>query len=130
MGAVQAVTGALIWLTWPRKNNVGFRELLKRLLTRHEGQAQQVVVVADNYRIHKAKAVQQMLVKVRTQLRIWFLPTYSPHLNPIERVWRHCRRTVTDNTFFKTMKRLLKAMTDFLTELATMPASVRSIIAA
>lgn len=130
VGAVHAVTGTLIWLTWPRKNNVGFRELLKRLLAEHEGDARQVVVVADNYRIHKAKAVQQMLAKVRTQLRVWFLPTYSPHLNPIERVWRHCRRNVTDNLFFKTMKRLLKAMTDFLTELATMPASVRSIISA
>lgn len=130
LGAVEAVTGAWVWLTWPRKNNVGFRELLKQLLAAHERDARPVVVVADNYKIHKAKAVQQLLAKVRTRLRVWFLPTYAPHLNPIERVWRHCRRKVTDNTYFKTMKRLLTAMTKFLTELATSPAILQSIITA
>lgn len=130
LGAVQAVTGALVWLVWPRKNNVGFRELLKRLLAEHEGDARPIVVVADNFRIHKAKAVLEMLAKVRDRLRVWFLPTYSPQLNPIERVWRHCRRSVTDNIYFKTMKRLLNAMSKFLNELAVTPASVQRLIVA
>jgi len=31
-GAVNQVTGELIWVPWTNKNNVGFRQLLKRVL--------------------------------------------------------------------------------------------------
>jgi transposase len=129
-GAAHAVTGTLVWLVWPRKNNVGFRELLKHLLAEHQDETRPIVVVADNFRIHKAKAVREMLAKVRNRLRVWFLPTYAPQLNPIERVWRHCRRSVTDNIYFKTMKRLLNALSNFLDELAASPVSVQRLIVA
>ncbi len=129
MGATHAVTGELVWLIWERKNNVGFRELLKILLTRHAEDGIQLVVVVDNFRIHKAKAVQALLTKFKKLIRLYFLPTYSPQLNPIERVWRHFRRSVTDNVFFKTMCRLLKAVQAFLAELATNPDIVLNIIA-
>ncbi len=34
-GAVNHVTGVLVWLMWPSKNNVGFRRLLQQVLARH-----------------------------------------------------------------------------------------------
>lgn len=55
--------------------------------------------------------------------------TYSPQLNPIERVWRQFRRNVTDNVFFKTLGRLLKAVDDFLAELASQAHLILSIVA-
>lgn len=129
-GATNAVTGDLFWVRWERKNNVGFRELLKVLLAQHAHDPVKLVLVVDNFRIHKAKAVHAMLGKFRKFIRLYFLPTYSPQLNPIERVWRHFRRNVTDNVFFKTMPRLLKAVESFLAELATQPDIVLSIIVA
>jgi len=129
-GATHAVTGEMIWLVWPNKNNVGFRELLKALLAHHVGDPVKLVVVVDNYRIHKAQAVQALIGPLKKLIRFYFLPTYSPQLNPIERVWRYFRRNVTDNVFFKTMRRLLKAVESFLTELATKPKIVLSIIVA
>jgi transposase len=128
-GAVNAVTGALRWVVWQRKNNVGFRELLKAVLAAHAADPTRIVIVLDNYRIHKAKAVLALLRKVKTHLRLYFLPTYSPQLNPIERLWRHCRRGVTDNTFFRSMHRLLNAVQACLTELAGSPQTVRSLVA-
>ena len=97
VGATNAVTGDLFWVLWERKNNVGFRELLKVLLDFHANDPVKIVLVLDNFRIHKAKAVQAMLAKFRQFIRLYFLPTYSPQLNPIERVWRHFRRNVTDH---------------------------------
>ncbi len=129
-GAVNYVTGALVWLTWPSKNNVGFRHLLQNVLACHSSEAVPIVVVVDNFKIHKAKAVQEWLQRHRGVLRLYGLPTYSPRLNPIERVWHHFRRNVTDNYFFKTMPRLLAAVEAFLAELATQPATVRQIIVA
>jgi transposase len=128
-GAVNALTGDLHWVVWERKNNVGFRELLKAVLVAHADEPTKVVIVLDNYRIHKAKAVGELLRKFKARLRLYFLPTYSPQLNPIERLWRHCRRGVTDNTFFRSMTRLLTAVQAFLAELTASPDTVRSIVA-
>jgi len=66
--------------------------------------------------------------KRRQQLRFHFLPTYSPNLNPIERLWRHFRRTVTDNYFFETMVALLEATRTFFLELAHDSQQVLSIV--
>ncbi len=128
-GAVNYVTGALVWLAWPNKNNVGFRHLLQQVWAQHNPTPAKIVIVLDNFRIHKAKAVQTWLRAHRAQLRLYFLPTYSPRLNPIERVWRHFRRNVTDNFYFGTLPRLMAAAQAFLAELASSPASVLSIIA-
>ena len=128
-GAVNYVTGALVWLTWPNKNNVGFLHLLQQVVAQHQPTPMKVVIVLDNFRIHKAKAVQAWLHTHRAQLRLYFLPTYSPRLNPIERVWRHFRRNVTDNFYFGTLPRLMTAVKAFLAELACSPSIVLSIIA-
>lgn len=128
-GAVNYVTGALVWLTWPHKNNVGFRHLLQQVLARHKQTPMKIVIVLDNFRIHKAQAVQRWLCAHRTQLRLYFLPTYSPRLNPIERVWRHCRRNVTDNFYFGTLAHLMTAVKAFLTELTRSPAVILRLIA-
>lgn len=72
----------------------------------------------------------QILAEVKAPLQVWFLPIYSPHLSPIEQVWRHCQRNVIENVFFKTMRRLLTAMTTFLAKLAAKLVSLQSIISA
>lgn len=129
-GAVNAITGELQWLMWENKNNVGFRRLLNLLLDHHQNSSEKIVLVLDNYRIHKAQAVKAMLRKYRQLIRLYFLPTYSPQLNPIERVWRYFRQKVTDNTFFKTMRRLLFATAEFLSALAAQHDIILSIISA
>lgn len=129
LGAVNSVTGALVWLPWPHKNNIGFRQLLQQVLAMHEAPTVKIVIVVDNFRIHKAKAVQAWLQRHRAQLRLYFLPTYAPRLNPIERVWRHFRRNVTDNFYFGTLRRLMHAVQAFLSELASAPTLILSIVA-
>lgn len=128
-GAVNYITGQLIALTWPNKNNVGFRQLLNQVLAFHAKEQGKVVIVVDNFRIHQAKAVKAWLKSHRTHLRLYFLPTYSPRLNPIERVWRHFRRNVTDNYFFRTMTRLMAAVETFISEMAESPDVILKIVA-
>ena len=127
-GAVNYVTGRLIWLLSEHKDNVAFRKLLDLIKRHHQGDDKPVVIVVDNYSAHKAKRVKEWLRRHRRQLRLYFLPTYSPHLNPIERLWRHFRRTVTDNYFFETMVALLEATKAFFLELAQNPKQVLSIV--
>ena len=47
------------------------------------------VIVLDNAPWHRAQAVQDKLEQWEEQgVFIFYLPTYSPHLNPIEILWR------------------------------------------
>jgi hypothetical protein len=48
---------------------------------------------------------------------------------PVEMLWRHFRRNVTDNTCFRSMIRLLAAVQAFLAELVCSPQTVSSIVA-
>ncbi len=47
------------------------------------------VLVLDNARIHRSRLVRNKLAeREEKNLYIFFLPTYSPYLNLIERLWR------------------------------------------
>lgn len=65
-----------------------FIKFLKSILK--EIQRKQVVVIADNAKIHKSKLVKSFLEKT-TRLTVYYLPPYSPELNPDEYVWSHLK---------------------------------------
>jgi len=50
------------------------------------------VVILDNARFHRPKAVQRLLSRVGC--RALFLPAYSPDLNPIENQWHSFKNRV------------------------------------
>jgi transposase len=43
-----------------------------------------VFLIVDNLRVHHAKVLQPWLEKKRMRLRLFYLPSYSPDLNPVE----------------------------------------------
>jgi len=43
------------------------------------------IVVMDNLRVHQNQKVRDLFRQVGAEL--WYLPPYSPHLNPIEECW-------------------------------------------
>lgn len=50
------------------------------------------VVVLDNARVHRATSIQQLRpIWEARGLYLFFLPTYSPHLNIAETLWRHLK---------------------------------------
>lgn len=51
---------------------------------------QKCVVILDNARFHKLPEIEEAIVAAGHAV-LW-LPPYSPHLNPIERVWAHFKR--------------------------------------
>jgi transposase len=51
-------------------------------------------VFLDNARYHHAKLVQDWLARPDCRIKLHFIPSYCPHLNPIERLWGLMHRTV------------------------------------
>ena len=60
--------------------------------------------------IFNAATFRTFLRRHTRQLRLLFLPSYSPQLAPIERVWKLARRLATHNRYFATLPEVLKAV--------------------
>ena len=71
-------------------------------------------VFLDNARYHHAKLVSEWLSRPGCRIKLHFLPTYCPHLNPIERLWGAMHKTVTHNKCYETCAQFAEAALDFL----------------
>ena len=72
------------------------------------------IVVMDNLGSHKGKAVRAMIRKVGA--RLFFLPPYSPDLNPIEQVFaklKHMLRKAQERTVERSWSRIAELLKCF-----------------
>jgi putative transposase len=131
-GAVNFMTGQLTHHIGERKNSDNFIQLVEQVVaaycpgTRWSGP--KVVLVIDNYIIHRSKKTAAVLAKYADRLEVMGLPTYSPKLNLIERLWKHLRRKVTHNHLFACIADLVAAVDEFLTDLDSRRSEVLSVI--
>jgi transposase len=92
IGALNALTGRVDFrdnYLVGREQVIAFYRQLDRVYTG----AERVYVVEDNWSIHHHDDVQAALADL-PRLEIVWLPTYSPWLNPIEKLWRWLRQDV------------------------------------
>ena len=73
-------------------------------------------VFLDNARYHHAKLVQQWLARPGCRIKLHFIPSYCPHLNPIERLWGLMHRNVTHNKCYASCAQFADATLGFLRE--------------
>ena len=74
-------------------------------------------VILDNASAHTTPAVEAFAEQHQDRLELVYLPTYSPHLNLIERLWRLMRSQVTRNHFFESLNDVAEAAVNWLTTL-------------
>ncbi len=96
-GALNYLTGKMLYVTAERKNRWLFIDLLK-LLDRKCPAAKftRLYLVCDNYRIHTAKAVTAWLAQ-HPRFELVSLPSYCPQANPIERAFGDVHDKCTRN---------------------------------
>lgn len=68
-----------------------FREFLRRLLV---GSSTPIYLIVDGHPVHKSRLVRQFVEAQEARLQLFFLPPYSPELNPDELVWGHVKARV------------------------------------
>src|SRR5271155_2224329 len=71
-------------------------------------------VFLDNARYHHAKMVQEWLAKPGCRIKLHFIPTYCPHLDPIERLWGLMHKNVTHNRCYAKFNDFCNAVLGFL----------------
>lgn len=131
-GAVNYVSGQTVHRIEEHKNSTGFcafiEQFMQTVTQAPDYHDQKIVLVVDNFIIHRSQKTRQFLEKYADRLLLFMLPTYSPWLNLIERLWKHLRRKVTHNHLFANIAELVKAVCSFLEVLNTTPKLILSVI--
>ncbi len=106
-----------------RVNARVFIEFLKRLV--HD-EDQPIYLVVDGHPSHKAKKVSRYVESLGGQLRLFFLPSYSPELNPDECVWNDLKNNAVGQQVITSARTLQQKVIAFLHSLRMSPQRVRS----
>ena len=111
LGALNALTHELITVTNTTYINAeSFCELLQMIATRYIDIG--ITVVLDNARYQKCRLVQEMAESLNIELL--YLPSYSPNLNLIERLWKFVKRHCLYSKYYPDFKVFRSAISEFL----------------
>lgn len=86
-----------------------------------------VVIVIDNAPWHRGALMNAVLAE-HPHLELYRLPSYSPQLNVVERLWKVLRRRATHNRLFDTAEDLKQALRGSLRYYQTMRHKLMTLI--
>jgi putative transposase len=78
----------------------------------HYRDKKQILLYIDNLPMHNAAIVKRFLEK-HPKIKVIWMPTYSPDLNPQEHWWDHLRQNLLNNVYFETRKSLSLSVAHF-----------------
>jgi len=104
----------------------GFRRLLEPLRRRYP--KANIVLITDRASIHRKQLVKDYLSQ-DSQMRLYKLPSYSPTLNRIERLWKWLRRRVTHIHLFESIPEMKEAVRNFFRYINRVPKKVLRCLA-
>jgi len=108
-GAVSVEDGKLVVSKSDKYNTEVFLAFLKELIL-HRKKGRKMIVILDNATWHHARLIRPWLEENKRYIELFFLPSYSPDYNHIERVWKLTRRLCTHNRFFPNLEELIEAV--------------------
>jgi len=127
ISAVDARGSLRFMVTEQSFNAERFIEFLRRLIA---GRREPVFLIVDGHPVHKAKKVKQFVEQHSEMLELYYLPGYSPELNPDEQVWNHVKNHTVGKMAIKGPAQLKMAVQTALRRLARMPHIVRGFFKA
>jgi transposase len=100
-----------------------FLNFLKRLT---KGSKAKVFLILDNIRVHHAKMVQSWLELNKDKIEVFFLPAYSPELNPDELLNQDVKSNAVGRKRAKNLTELRNNITNYLFGTQKKPDIVKS----
>jgi transposase len=85
-----------------------------------------VFLILDNLRVHHSKPVKAWLSDHAAQIEVFYLPSYSPQLNPDERLNADLKQALGSRVQVRTKDKLRAATERYMHMLASNPERVRS----
>ena len=127
ISAVSAQGQLRFMLTKGRVTAAVFMDFLKRLLVNARTP---IFVVVDGHPTHRAKSVARFVAEQAGKLALFFLPPYSPELNPDEFVWNDLKNHGTGRKLITSLAQLRQTVVSHMRQLQKLPDLVRSFFRA
>jgi len=116
LGALNAATHELVTeINATYINALSVCALLRKIADR--GGPGPITLVMDNARYQRCALVQDSAKELGIELL--FLPSYSPNLNPIERLWKFVKKEVLNSRHHQDFKKFQAAIDGCLAEMPT-----------
>lgn len=96
---------------------------LRRLM---HGARKPVFLILDGHPMHKARKVRDCVQEFEGKLQVFFLPPYSPELNPDELVWQDLKNNGIGRRSLSSKKELHQQVTNHMTALQGLPRKIRA----
>jgi transposase len=84
-----------------------------------------VFLVLDNHRVHHSKIVKEWLEQHKEQIELFYLPSYSPELNPDEYLNGNLKQKIRSGMPARSQKDLIKKTRSFMKTLQRRPHHVQ-----
>lgn len=104
-----------------------FVEYLKRLI---HNRRKPVFLIVDGHPTHKSVMVRKFVESVSSRLRLFFLPPYSPELNPDELVWNDLKNHILGRKVITSPQQMRRTVLGRLRWMRKTPAHVASFFKA
>ena len=72
-----------------RMTSETYIDFLAKIILQHPHR--KIVVISDNAPIHTSKSVQSFALSNKKRISLFYIPSYSPELNPDEHVWSYLK---------------------------------------
>lgn len=105
-----------------RMNGGTFIAFLERLIHNAE---RPIFLIVDGHPSHRARKVLEFAESTDGWLRLFFLPPYSPELNPDELVWNHLKNHAVGKRIPESRDHLKQIVLGHLRSLQKMPSLIR-----
>ena len=90
------------------------------------GRANPLILIVDRAPFHRSGKVRDFVRSNRKRIRVYFLPTYSPEMNPDEQVWNMLKSKKIGRKAIKTKPELKKKVNSVLRSLQRSTERVKS----
>ncbi|MBF0562549.1 MAG: transposase, partial [Alphaproteobacteria bacterium] len=101
-----------------------FLEFLDRMVKQRA--KRKVFLIVDRHSVHKAKKVEEWLAEHEDKIRLFFLPSYSPELNPDELANQDIKRNIFREGKAKDKPELMGKLRGFLRSRQRRPYKVKN----
>ena len=109
-GAVDPVTGDSCFLVLPYCNSKWMNVFLDELSRQFP--EDMILLCCDGAAWHKAKNLQ-----IPKNIELFYIPPYTPEMNPIEQIWKELRKMGFHNEVFGTLEKVVDRLCDTIRDL-------------
>lgn len=106
-------------------NAMTFKDFMERMVM--ESPDSKIFLVLDNLRVHHAKVLQPWLAENKERIELFFLPSYSPDLNPDELLNHDLKANAVGRKRAKTKLELIENVTNHLESRKATPTIIANL---